>query len=73
MFQSIDPTPVNVCRQVTCDKCKKTTWAGCGQHVETVSPPFPYAPTLKCACYVMHLLEQAWGEAIDVFKCWRNC
>lgn len=23
-----------MCRQVTCKKCGKATWAGCGQHVE---------------------------------------
>ena len=25
-----------MCRQVACKKCGKTTWAGCGQHVDTV-------------------------------------
>ncbi len=25
-----------MCRQVTCKKCGKTTWAGCGQHVNEV-------------------------------------
>ncbi|MDY7089606.1 MAG: hypothetical protein SYR96_31440 [Actinomycetota bacterium] len=25
-----------MCRQVTCRKCGKTTWAGCGQHVDQV-------------------------------------
>lgn len=24
-----------MCRAVTCRTCGKTTWAGCGQHVET--------------------------------------
>ena len=24
-----------MCRRVTCDKCKKFTWAGCGQHIES--------------------------------------
>ena len=23
-----------MCRAVTCKKCGKTTWAGCGQHIE---------------------------------------
>ena len=23
-----------MCRRVTCRKCGKATWAGCGQHVE---------------------------------------
>lgn len=25
-----------MCRQVTCKKCGKPTWAGCGAHVEQV-------------------------------------
>lgn len=25
-----------MCRAVTCRRCGKTTWAGCGQHVEQV-------------------------------------
>jgi hypothetical protein len=25
-----------MCRPVTCKKCGKTTWAGCGQHVDQV-------------------------------------
>jgi hypothetical protein len=25
-----------MCRAVTCKKCQKTTWAGCGQHVDQV-------------------------------------
>ncbi|KAF8843800.1 hypothetical protein BDN67DRAFT_945036 [Paxillus ammoniavirescens] len=30
------PVLVNACFAVTCDKCGKTTWKGCGQHVESV-------------------------------------
>ena len=25
-----------MCRAVTCRTCSKTTWAGCGQHVDSV-------------------------------------
>jgi hypothetical protein len=25
-----------MCRAVTCKTCRKTTWAGCGQHVDSV-------------------------------------
>jgi hypothetical protein len=25
-----------MCRAVVCSTCKKTTWAGCGQHVDQV-------------------------------------
>ncbi|KAI0790023.1 hypothetical protein C8Q75DRAFT_763643 [Abortiporus biennis] len=28
--------PVNTCFKVKCDKCGKTTWEGCGMHVQTV-------------------------------------
>lgn len=23
-----------MCRRITCSKCGKPTWAGCGQHIE---------------------------------------
>ena len=30
-----------MCRAVTCKTCGKTTWAGCGQHVESVFKGVP--------------------------------
>lgn len=30
-----------MCRAVTCKKCGKTTWAGCGQHVAQVKASVP--------------------------------
>lgn len=30
-----------MCRAVTCKQCGKTTWAGCGQHVEQVMADVP--------------------------------
>jgi hypothetical protein len=30
-----------MCRAVTCKKCGKTTWAGCGQHVSQVMAGVP--------------------------------
>jgi len=30
-----------MCRQVTCRKCGKATWAGCGQHVDQVMRGVP--------------------------------
>ena len=30
-----------MCRAVTCKKCGKTTWAGCGQHVDQVLAGVP--------------------------------
>ncbi len=30
-----------MCRPVTCKKCGKTTWAGCGQHADEVMQDVP--------------------------------
>ncbi|MGJ6980012.1 hypothetical protein ACSDQ9_05705 [Aestuariimicrobium soli] len=30
-----------MCRAVTCQTCGKTTWAGCGQHVDQVMRGVP--------------------------------
>lgn len=30
-----------MCRAVTCKKCGKTTWAGCGEHVDQVMRGVP--------------------------------
>lgn len=30
-----------MCRPVTCRQCGKTTWAGCGQHVDMVKASVP--------------------------------
>ena len=32
-----------MCRAVTCRVCGKTTWAGCGQHVQQVMSGVPKA------------------------------
>lgn len=32
-----------MCRSVTCKKCGKTTWAGCGMHVDQVMSGVPHA------------------------------
>lgn len=37
-----------MCRQVTCRKCGKPTWAGCGQHVDQVMRGVPKAQ--RCSC-----------------------
>ncbi|MEQ7846694.1 hypothetical protein [Nocardioides kribbensis] len=36
-----------MCRAVTCKQCGKTTWAGCGQHVDQVMARVPRAD--RCA------------------------
>ncbi|NLT28855.1 MAG: hypothetical protein GXX86_00115 [Propionibacterium sp.] len=37
-----------MCRAVSCKKCGKTTWAGCGQHVDQVMRGVPAAK--RCTC-----------------------
>ena len=36
-----------MCRPVSCKVCGKTTWAGCGQHVDQVMADVPRAD--RCA------------------------
>lgn len=38
-----------MCHPVTCPRCGKTGWAGCGQHVEEVMRPIPQARRCTCA------------------------
>jgi len=37
-----------MCRAVTCKKCQKTTWAGCGEHVDQVMRDVPRAQQCQC-------------------------
>ena len=37
-----------MCRRVTCEKCEKPTYAGCGLHIEQVLGDVPRAE--RCAC-----------------------
>lgn len=37
-----------MCRPVPCNKCGKTTWAGCGEHIEQVKAQV--APGDWCTC-----------------------
>ncbi|PWZ03068.1 hypothetical protein BCV70DRAFT_214544 [Testicularia cyperi] len=40
--------PVNACFAVKCDKCGKTTWKGCGKHVDQVMSQVPKDD--QCTC-----------------------
>ena len=37
-----------MCRAVTCKRCGKATWAGCGQHVDQVMRSVP--KNQRCTC-----------------------
>jgi hypothetical protein len=39
---------LEMCRQVSCRRCGKATWAGCGQHVDQVMRGVPRSQ--RCAC-----------------------
>ena len=37
-----------MCRPVPCSKCGKTTWAGCGQHIDQVKAQVPAGQWCTC-------------------------
>jgi len=37
-----------MCHRVTCNRCGKPTWAGCGAHVEKALQGVP--PAERCTC-----------------------
>ncbi|MGO4201201.1 hypothetical protein AB4Z09_05495 [Rhodococcus sp. TAF43] len=37
-----------MCYPVTCRTCNKTTWGGCGRHVDSVMRTVPAAERCKC-------------------------
>lgn len=37
-----------MCRQARCPSCGKTTWSGCGNHIEQVMASVPDAQ--RCTC-----------------------
>ena len=37
-----------MCRKITCENCEKTTWAGCGKHIEEALKDVPVEERCKC-------------------------
>ena len=37
-----------MCRAVSCKKCGKTTWAGCGHHIDQVKATVPAKQWCTC-------------------------
>lgn len=54
-----------MCRATTCRKCGKTTWAGCGQHVQTVMAGVP--DDQRCPG---HAKEPGTGGPLGRFLTW---
>jgi hypothetical protein len=42
------PFLLQMCFAVKCDKCSKTTWSGCGAHIETVKASVPADQWCTC-------------------------
>ena len=50
-----------MCRQAKCRVCGKTTWAGCGQHVDQVMAGVPRAD--RCAGHDQQRSSSASGQS----------
>ncbi|KAG2233236.1 hypothetical protein INT48_001685 [Thamnidium elegans] len=37
-----------MCERTSCDKCKKPTWIGCGQHIEQALAGVPQEDRCQC-------------------------
>ena len=53
-----------MCRQVTCKRCEKASWAGCGQHVNQVLAGVP--KNQRCKCTAQEMAE--WKKDNSFFK-----
>jgi hypothetical protein len=38
-----------MCKPITCEKCQKATWIGCGQHIPSAMDPVPKEQWCTCA------------------------
>ena len=46
--ESRHPEEDTMCQKVTCQRCGKPTWRGCGEHVEQALRDVPVAE--RCSC-----------------------
>ena len=59
-----------MCRRVTCEKCGKPTYAGCGAHIEMVLGDVPKADRCKCREAVAVGAENASATSAAPRKWW---
>ena len=52
-----------MCRAATCRKCGKTTWAGCGNHVDQVMRNVP--KNERCTCSATAGTPAVGAQAAD--------
>ncbi|VDB84049.1 unnamed protein product [Peniophora sp. CBMAI 1063] len=48
MAVTLSSVPVDACYAVACGTCGKTTWKGCGQHVDSVMKDVKDEDKCKC-------------------------
>lgn len=54
-----------MCRPATCRTCGKTTWAGCGQHVDQVMRQVP--PAKRCPGHARETAASSGGLLSRLF------
>lgn len=59
-----NPEGVPVCRPAECPKCGKTTWSGCGRHVDSVMDAVPQSQ--RCTCD--HSASSSSGGLRSLFR-----
>ncbi|PVE19624.1 hypothetical protein DDA93_02415 [Arthrobacter sp. Bz4] len=52
-----------MCRTTTCMRCRKTTWAGCGNHVDQVMRSVPKKDQCSCNPTVEPKRARSEGQA----------
>jgi hypothetical protein len=55
-----------MCRAVTCKKCGKITWAGCGQHVSQVMAGVP--ASRRCPGHASEPAATSTGRLRKLFR-----
>ncbi|KAJ6561728.1 hypothetical protein B0H19DRAFT_991716 [Mycena capillaripes] len=70
MYDTTTTVPTDACFAVKCDKCSKTTWKGCGQHVDSVSTIPSFLPShSSIPGHPSHLTIQVMKDIKDEDKC----
>lgn len=57
-----------MCRRVTCNKCNRPTFAGCGAHVEQVLGDVPREQRCQCDAQAAASVPQGRSWLADLFS-----
>lgn len=66
-IQHIKTADPKMCRKVTCSKCGKPTWAGCGQHIAQVCASRQFKIILWCAANVLLVWTVSTWYSMQVY------